>query len=235
MEFKSGSALSMKSCLKNQLVIRSLGTVAYTPTWERMKTFTDERQSDTIDEFWVLQHLPVFTLGQAGKRDHLLAPGSIPIVQSDRGGQVTYHGLGQLVIYLLIDLNRRKMGVRSLVTCIEASVTSLLAQFDIIGSTHRSAPGVYVGEEKIAALGLRIRRGRTFHGLSLNVDMDLEPFERINPCGFAGLKITQLSDLGVRESLDDIGSRLCQCLLEQFGYTQVSRVSEKTPEIADRG
>jgi|TARA_Y100000310_G_scaffold279121_1_gene298078 lipoyl(octanoyl) transferase len=212
----------MQSCLKHQLVIKQLGMVEYTPTWERMKTFTARRNSDTVDEFWFLQHYPVFTLGQAGKRDHLLAPGSIDVVQSDRGGQVTYHGPGQLVVYLLIDLKRRELGVRSLVTRIETSVTNLLAQFDIVGSTRRDAPGVYVDEEKVAALGLRIRRGCSLHGLSLNVDMDLEPFTRINPCGYAGLKVTQLSNLGVLESLDDVGNRLCHCLIEQFGYTQVS-------------
>ena len=212
----------MESCVANQLVIRNLGVVEYTPTWERMKTFTAERHSGTVDEFWLLQHNPVFTLGQAGKRDHLLAPGSIDVVQSDRGGQVTYHGPGQLVVYLLIDLKRRRMGVRPFVTRIETSVTDLLAQFDIAGLTRRDAPGVYVEQEKIAALGLRIRRGRSLHGLSLNVDMDLEPFERINPCGYAGLKVTQLSNLGVRENFNDVATRLCQCLIDQFGYTQVS-------------
>jgi len=216
----------MKTCLKKQLVIKNLGVVEYTPIWERMKTFTADRHSDTVDEFWVLQHYPVFTLGQAGKKDHLLAPGSIPIVQSDRGGQVTYHGLGQLVIYLLIDLKRRKLGVRSLVTRIEASITDLLAQYDITGWTRRDAPGVYVAQEKIAALGLRIRRGCTFHGLSLNVDMDLEPFTRIDPCGYPGLEVTQLSDLGVSEKMEDVITRLCQCLIDQFGYKQVSRIDE---------
>lgn len=212
----------MKSCLDNQLVIRNLGEVEYRPTWERMKTFTAERCGDTIDEFWLLQHYPVFTLGQAGKKEHLLAPGTIAVVQSDRGGQVTYHGLGQLIIYLLIDLNRRQMGVRSLVTRIEASVIDLLAQFDIAGSGRRDAPGVYVGEEKIAALGLRIRRGCSSHGLSLNVAMDLHPFDLINPCGYAGLKVTQLSNLGVRENLNDVAVRLSHCLIDQLGYSQVS-------------
>lgn len=210
----------MKSCLNNQLVIRNLGVVEYRPTWERMKTFTAERRGDTIDEFWLLQHYPVFTLGQAGKKEHLLAPGSIAVVQSDRGGQVTYHGLGQLIIYLLIDLKRRQMGVRSLVTRIETSVIDLLAQFDIAGLGRRDAPGVYVGQDKIAALGLRIRRGCSLHGLSLNVDLDLDPFDLINPCGYAGLKVTQLSNLGVRENLNDVAIRLCHCLIDQFGYSR---------------
>lgn len=213
----------MESCLKNQLNIKNLGVVDYTPTWERMKAFTTHRLSDTIDEFWVLQHNPVFTLGQASKKEHLLAPGLIPVVQSDRGGQVTYHGLGQLIVYLLIDIKRRKLGVRSLVTRIESSVIELLAQFGITGWTRRDAPGVYVEQEKIAALGLRIRRGCTFHGLSLNVAMDLEPFERIDPCGYPGLKVTQLSNLGVREELAEVATRLCQCLIDQFNYTQVNR------------
>jgi len=167
----------------NSVVFRHLQQQPYAETWQAMRTFTDERDSDSVDEIWLLQHDPVFTLGQAGKREHILATTDIPIVQSDRGGQVTYHGPGQLIAYTLLDIRRLGLGVRDLVIELERAVINLLASHGITASGRRDAPGVYVGERKIAALGLRIRRGCSYHGLSLNVNMDLAPFNMINPCG----------------------------------------------------
>jgi lipoyl(octanoyl) transferase len=166
--------------------------VAYADTWEAMKKFTLSRDDSQQDECWILQHMPVFTLGQAGKQVHVLDAHNIPLVKSDRGGQVTYHGPGQLVIYLLLDIKRRGLGIRQLVDIIEHSLIDLLAGYGIDAHTRKGAPGVYVGEDKIAALGLRIKNGRSYHGLSLNVDMDLAPFSWINPCGYPGLKVTQI-------------------------------------------
>lgn len=176
-------------------LVRKLGRVEYLPVWERMRDFTDRRTADSPDEIWLLQHPPVFTQGQAGRAEHVLAPGDIPVVQADRGGQVTYHGPGQWVAYLLVDLRRRQLGVRDLVDLIESSIIRLLEEYGIAAQTRAGAPGVYVGDAKIAALGLRVRRGCSFHGLALNVDMDLEPFRRINPCGYAGLEVTSMADL----------------------------------------
>lgn len=175
--------------------IRELGLVDYTPVWDAMKAFTQARSETTQDELWLLQHAPVYTLGQAGRPEHILDAGHIPVVRSDRGGQVTYHGPGQLVIYFLLDVRRRGFGVRSLVDVIEASLISTLATFDVEAHLKKGAPGVYVEERKIAALGLRVRRGCSLHGLSFNIDMDMEPFARINPCGYAGMQVTQLRDL----------------------------------------
>lgn len=200
------------------LVVRELGTVAYLDAFKRMKAFTEARTDVTPDEFWLLEHPSVFTLGQTGKREHLLDPGDIEIVQSDRGGQVTYHGPGQIVGYLLLDLKRRGMGVRDLVSGIENAIVQLLADFGIEGQARREAPGVYVEGAKVAALGLRIRKGRSYHGLSLNVDMDLAPFARINPCGYEGLAVTSLSALGVDEDLSSLGSRLVNQVAHQFSY-----------------
>ncbi len=172
---------------------KMLGRADYARTYAAMRLFTDSRQADTPDELWALEHPPVFTQGQAGKAEHLLAPGNIPVVQTDRGGQVTYHGPGQLVIYLLIDLKRRKLGVRQVVTLIENAIIEILAdEFGLPAQADPKAPGVYVEGRKIAALGLRVRKGCTFHGLSLNVDCDLEPFARINPCGYQGLAVTSV-------------------------------------------
>lgn len=175
--------------------VRRLGVQPYEQVLEAMHAFTATRSADTVDELWVLQHEPVYTQGQAGKPEHVLNPGSIPVVQSDRGGQVTYHGPGQLIVYFLLDVRRRDAGVRSLVDMIEQSLLRVLDSYGVKGELRRSAPGVYVGERKIAALGLRIRRGCSLHGLSFNIDMDLEPFSRINPCGYAGMQCTQLRDL----------------------------------------
>ncbi len=175
------------------LVLRELGLVDYQTTLAAMRQLTDSRNADSPDELWLLQHPPVFTQGQAGKAEHVLAPGDIPVIQVDRGGQVTYHGPGQWVLYLMVDLRRQQLGVRDLVNLIERSVVQLLKEYAISAATKPDAPGVYVAGEKIASLGLRIRRGCSYHGLALNVDMDLEPFGRINPCGYEGLQVTSMA------------------------------------------
>lgn len=187
-----------------------------------MQSFTDKRDAATTDELWLVEHPPVFTLGLNAKREHLLAPGKIPIINIDRGGQVTYHGPGQLVVYLLLDLRRRNLGIRPLVEHIEQALINLLADYQIESHARRDAPGVYVDEKKIAALGLRVRRGCSYHGLALNVNMDLEPFQRINPCGYQGLEVTQLSDLSGPNAIDDISQPLCQLLAQRLGYTDTN-------------
>ncbi len=201
------------------LKIRVLGMQEYLPVWQRMQSFTRERSPDTPDEVWLVQHPPVFTLGRNGKMEHVLAPGDIPVVPIDRGGQVTYHGPGQLLAYLLLDIRRRELGVRELVMRIEQSVIDLLGRYGIQAAGDRDAPGVYVDGRKIAALGLRVTRGYTYHGLSLNVDMDLQPFQRINPCGYAGLQVTQCSDLGIAQTPFELAGELCECLAGQLGDT----------------
>ncbi len=192
------------------------GWRAYAEVWQSMRAFTDARGPDTPDELWIVEHPPVFTLGQAGKPEHVLAAGEIPVIRVDRGGQVTYHGPGQVVIYTLLDLHRRRMGVRSLVTLIERAIIDVLAELGITAHARPEAPGVYVGEAKIAALGLRVRRGCSYHGLSFNVDVDLEPFSRINPCGYPGLAVTRLSDLGVRMDCEAVADRLAAALLHRL-------------------
>ena len=200
-------------------VVRRLGLVDYLPTLEAMRALTAERGPDTPDEIWLLEHPPVFTQGQAGKPEHVLAAGDIPVVQVERGGQVTYHGTGQLVAYLMLDIRRMELGVRDLVTAMERSLVRLLASYGVEAAPRADAPGVYVGSAKIASLGLRIRRGCSFHGLALNVDMDMQPFQRINPCGYAGLAMTQLSDLlDLPPALAEVGERLESVLLEELGY-----------------
>ena len=199
----------------NNIKIKQLGLQDYLPIWQAMQNFTQKRAKDTRDEVWIVEHLPVFTLGRNGKRKHILDAGHIPVIPIDRGGQVTYHGPGQLVIYLLIDLKRRKMGVRQLVTHIENAIIDFLASYHIEANNDPKAPGVYVNQQKIAALGLRISKGCTSHGLSLNVDMDLEVFKRINPCGYKGLKVTQCKDLGIEKSMTQIAHELVQYLLIQ--------------------
>ncbi len=196
-------------------VIRNLGRCDYSETFERMRAFTDARDVSTPDELWLLEHEPVFTQGQAGKPEHLLAPGNIPVVQSDRGGQITYHGPGQLVVYFLLDLQRLGYGIRSLVTRIEQSMIDTLDGYGISAHADPQAPGVYVdraggqpGRAKIGSLGLRVRRGCTYHGLSLNVKMNLEPFSRINPCGYIGQRMTQVADLGGPDDVETVGSEL---------------------------
>lgn len=177
------------------LHVKNLGKADYQPVWQAMKDFTDGREAHTGDELWLVEHPPVFTQGQAGKAEHLLAPGRIPVVATDRGGQVTYHGPGQLVAYPLLDLRRLKIGVRDLVTKIEQSVVALLAEYGVDSAPKADAPGVYVNGDKIASLGLRVRKGCSFHGVAINVDVDLAPFNQINPCGYAGLNMTRLVDL----------------------------------------
>ncbi|MBL8421609.1 MAG: lipoyl(octanoyl) transferase LipB [Dechloromonas sp.] len=196
--------------------ISRLGRVDYEPTWHAMQEFTATRTPDSPDELWVVEHPPVFTLGQAGKPEHLLRDVGIPVVKIDRGGQVTYHGPGQVVIYLLLDLQRLKIKVRELVTAIEQAIIDALADCGIAAERRTGAPGVYVGDAKIAALGLRIRNGCCYHGLSLNVDMDLSPFSAINPCGHAGLKVTQTRDLGIPLNLAEVGELLCRHLRQQL-------------------
>lgn len=199
---------------------RFLGLADYETVWKAMRDFTDSRAATTPDELWFLQHPRVFTQGQAGKAEHVLAPGDIPVIQVDRGGQVTYHGPGQIVGYLLIDLRRRGMGVRELVTAIENSLVDLLAELGIEAAARPDAPGVYLPNgAKIAALGLRVRRGCTFHGLSLNVDMDMEPFGRINPCGFSGLQVAQLRDLLPElPSIAQLERQLLGAMCRRLGY-----------------
>lgn len=198
------------------LRVKRLGRVEYEPTWQAMQAFTASRQPDTPDELWLVEHPPVYTLGQAGKPEHILHDVGIPIVKIDRGGQVTYHGPGQVVIYLLLDLARLKIKVRELVSAIEQAVINFLAAHGIAAERHAGAPGVYVGDAKIAALGLKIKNGCSYHGLSLNVDMDLSPFTAINPCGYAGLKVIQTTDLKMPLTPDQAGEQLSQHLLLQL-------------------
>jgi len=200
------------------LKVRRLGRQPYEPVWRAMSAFTDNRVADTVDELWVLEHDPVFTLGQAGKMEHVLVPGDIPVVPVDRGGQVTYHGPGQIVAYPLIDLRRVGVSVRELVNKIEQSIIDALAHWAITAARLDGAPGVYVGPAKIAALGLRVRRGCSFHGLALDVNMDLEPFQRINPCGYKGLEVTQMVDWGGPTRLADVEEVLIGEFCRQFGF-----------------
>ena len=198
--------------------IRHLGLVPYEPTWRSMQRFTDERDAATPDEIWLLEHPPVFTLGLNAKREHLLAPGDIPVIQIDRGGQVTYHGPGQLVVYPLIDLKRLGLGVRALVTALENAAVSYAAEAGVTARASREAPGVYVDGAKLASVGLRVRRGASYHGLALNVTLDLEPFRRINVCGYPGLGVTRLADLVPGCDLDSAARGLVPHLLEQLGF-----------------
>ena len=200
------------------IFFRRLGRCEYLPVFDAMRAFTDARDADTIDELWQVEHPPVFTQGLAGKAEHLLSPGNIPVIKVDRGGQVTYHGPGQVVIYCLLDVRRLRLSVRGLVTALEQSVIELLAAHGITAQARPDAPGVYVDGAKIASLGLRIRQGRSYHGLSLNVDMDLEPFSRINPCGYPGLRVTQLRDLDVHLTPDAAAEALLARLGCNLGY-----------------
>ena len=197
-------------------VVKHLGRVDYEPTFQAMQDFTAARTPETPDELWIVEHPPVYTLGQAGKPEHVLEDIGIPVVRIDRGGQVTYHGPGQVVIYLLLDLPRLKIKVRELVTAIEQAVIDLLAEYSVTAERRDGAPGVYVGDAKIAALGLRIRNGCSYHGVSLNVDMDLSPFDAINPCGYAGLRVIQTKDLNIPLTAHEAGEQLSQYLLQQL-------------------
>lgn len=200
------------------LIVRNLGQQPYQQTWEAMKAFTDRRTESSPDELWCLEHPPVYTQGQAGRAEHILAPGDIPVIQVDRGGQVTYHGPGQLVVYLMVDIRRAGFGVRTLVDHIEQGIVAVLADLGVVAAPRPDAPGVYVGAAKIASLGLRVRRGCSFHGLALNVDMDMEPFRRINPCGYAGLPMCQVSDFVPGTRVADIAGALTRALATRIGY-----------------
>jgi len=207
---------------EHSIIIRQLNRQPYSTVFDAMKSFTDNRDDNTEDELWFVEHDPVFTQGQAGKAEHILATGDIPVVQADRGGQVTYHGPGQQVVYFLLDIKRRKLGVRALVSHIENGIVAALAESGIEAYPRADAPGVYVADKKVASLGLRIRKGRSFHGLALNVNMDLSPFLRINPCGYAGMEMTQTSDLGGATSLDEIQPKLVEHLCSLLEYTQLT-------------
>ena len=199
-------------------IVRRLGRVDYEPTWRAMQRFTDERNAATADEIWFLEHPPVFTLGMNASPAHVLAPGDIPVVQIDRGGQVTYHGPGQLVVYPLVDLRRAKLGVRDIVTALEKSVIQMAAEFGITAEARREAPGIYVGGQKLGSVGIRIRRHSSYHGLAVNVNLDLEPFQRINPCGYQGLEMTQLAQLGGPGTVERAADALEPHLLRALGF-----------------
>jgi lipoyl(octanoyl) transferase len=218
------SSLSPHLVSKQGVLIRLLAPQAYELSWQAMQDFTNQRDATTLDEIWVLQHLPVFTQGQAGKTEHILDLGTIPLVQSDRGGQVTYHGPGQLIIYLMLDLKRLNFGIRELVSHIEQALIDCLHHYGIVANADPKAPGVYVHGSKIASLGLRVRKGCSFHGLALNIDMDLSPFERINPCGYPGLDMVQMIDFnGLADTIefDQVARDMCQNLVKQLQYQHV--------------
>lgn len=200
------------------LIVRDLGRRDYQPTWQAMRDFTDSRNAQTPSELWIVEHPAVFTQGQAGKAEHLLTPGDIPVVQTDRGGQVTYHGPGQLVIYLLLSLREAGIGIRRLVSIIEQSIIDVLAAHGVQAEARADAPGVYVAGRKVAALGLRVRRGCTYHGLALNIDNDLEPFSRINPCGYAGLEATSTQLLGIEATRMELADAVVTALCTTLGY-----------------
>lgn len=206
----------------NDPIVRRRGRLDYEAAWMDMRVFTDRRDTETPDEFWLVEHPPVFTLGRAARREHVLDPGDIPVVQVDRGGQVTYHGPGQIVLYALVDLPRRQMGVRRLVTTLEDAILGLLAARGVTGHTVIGAPGVYVEGRKIAALGLRVRRGCSFHGLALNVDCDLQPFSRIDPCGYPGLPVTRTRDEGIEDGSTQLGDELAERIAAGLGRGPVS-------------
>jgi len=205
--------------LNSKIKVKQLGLSEYVPIWHAMQEFTDSRNQDTLDEIWLVEHPQVFTQGQAGKAEHILNVGGIPIIQVDRGGQVTYHGPGQIVIYPLIDLKRHKIGIKTLVNGIEEALIQTMKTYGIDAQRKEKAPGVYVGGKKIASLGLRVRRGCTFHGLAFNVRMNLEPFTRINPCGYAGLEVTQLSELNNSVIYDDVQDQLVNELCKILNFS----------------
>lgn len=196
------------------LYVRNLGPTDYAHTWQAMQEFTETRDAETADELWLTEHPAVFTLGLNGKPGHLLRKNGIPLIRVDRGGQITYHGPGQIVLYLLLDLRRRNLGVRQLITLMEQAVINLLMEHGIASERHPNAPGIYVKDAKIAALGLRVRRGCSYHGLALNVDMDLAPYDDINPCGYSGMAVTQIRDLGVRTALPELADDLLRHLIK---------------------
>ncbi|MFA0083284.1 lipoyl(octanoyl) transferase LipB [Vibrio breoganii] len=219
-------ANATSSLLSDRLEIHHLGRQDYEPIWQRMHRFTDERDENTVDQVWIVEHNPVFTQGQAGKEEHLLNTGDFPVVKSDRGGQVTYHGPGQMVVYFLLNLRRRGLGVRELVTHIENTVVQTLAKLGIESAARPDAPGVYVEGKKICSLGLRIRKGCSFHGLALNIDMDLSPFLRINPCGYAGMEMVQVADFTTDDQRANIQGILVKELSALLDYTDVIEMTE---------
>ena len=212
----------------NKVLIRQFGLQEYMGVYEAMAGFTNRRGPDTADEIWCLEHEPVFTLGLAGRTEHLLEPGNIPVHKVDRGGQVTYHGPGQLVVYLLLDLKRRGISIKRFVNLLEQSVIDFLSTCDLEAPRRRGMPGVYLDNSKIAALGVRVRKGCCYHGLALNVCMDLSPFRRINPCGYPGLEVTQLADRGVDLTIGETFEKFLPCLVEQFAYNEVDIISVPT-------
>ena len=228
MDAVTACAVPAASARQRPAVLRDLGRQGYAPVWHAMQQFTDGRDDGTTDEVWVVEHDPVFTLGQAGKDEHVLAPGDIPVLHVDRGGQVTYHGPGQIVVYPLLDLRRLGIGVRDYVCRIEQAIIDTLDEWNIGAERLDGAPGVYVGGAKIAALGIRVRRGCSFHGLAFNVSLDLEPFHRINPCGYAGMQVTSVLDLGGPSGIEAVKSVLLSHLAQQFGLAL-----QPMPELPD--
>jgi len=206
---------------ENTLIVRQLGRQRYMPIWQKMQAYTDTRDDNSPDEIWLVEHDSVFTQGQAGKDEHLLAPGDIEVIKVDRGGQVTYHGPGQQMMYVLFNLRRLKIGVRELVTWLEECIIESLAEYGIDAYAKADAPGVYVNDSKIASLGLRVRRGCSFHGLALNVNMDLSPFLRINPCGYAGMNMVQTKELNGPQNLQSAGEGLVKHMIKKLNATQV--------------
>lgn len=203
------------------LIIRQLNTLSYAVTWHAMQLMTQRRQADTCDELWLLEHPPVFTQGQAGKDEHILNPHNIPVIRTDRGGQVTYHGPGQLMVYTLLDLKPDKLAPRQLVNKIEQVVLEVLSSINIQGHLIKEAPGIYVDRAKISSIGLRIKRGASYHGIALNVHMDLTPFSYINPCGFKNLKMTQISQFSSTETLETVKTKIISCFINHFSYTNI--------------
>lgn len=223
----------MTTELPQTVTIRWLGQQDYLACWRAMQQFTTQRNEDTIDEIWLLEHYPVFTQGQNGKAEHILNPGDIPIMQTDRGGQVTYHGPGQLMVYTLIDLKRKQMTIRQFVTLLEESIIHLLAEYKINAYAKREAPGVYIDEKKIGSIGLRVRRGCAYHGIAFNVSLNLEPFTRINPCGFKKLQMTQFSALGGPSETLQTGRKLVNYLMQSLEYTTANFINEHAEQSND--
>ncbi|MEP0356305.1 MAG: lipoyl(octanoyl) transferase LipB [Paraglaciecola sp.] len=211
--------MELSNSITNTLIVRQLGRLSYLPTWQAMQDFTNGRNQESSDEIWLVEHEPVFTQGQAGKEEHLLMPGDTPVVQVDRGGQVTYHGPGQQMMYVLINMKRNKLGVRQLVTALEECVVNTLKEYNIVAYPKVDAPGVYIDEKKVCSIGLRIRKGCSFHGLALNVNMDLSPFKRINPCGYAGLEMINSATLKGPASLDEAGPKITNHLCTLLGIS----------------
>lgn len=214
----------------SRLIVRNRGLRQYEETYSEMTAFNDERTEETTDELWILEHSPVYTLGMAGKAEHILDAGEIPVIKTDRGGQVTYHGPGQLVMYPLVDLKRKAIGIKKYVSLLEQIIIDMLAQTGITGDRRKGAPGVYVNEKKIAALGVRVRKGRCYHGLALNVNMDLGPFQTINPCGYPNLEVTQLKEFDIEMTVHQAGEKLLPILKKHLGYESCDIISK--PECA---